>query len=134
MEEINTVQSHVLNFELYKVLVGYEESKIVGFEDADELRSKNKVFFSKLDLAEEARRQTEYKVLKVQSIQKVAEDARRRAEQKLKMYKDMAYTRHKKLAEAMAELSKANEILARLGAHTCADPKEATGPYDLYFM
>ncbi|KAL2514795.1 Uncharacterized protein Fot_28766 [Forsythia ovata] len=37
----------------------------------------------------------------------------------------MAYAKHKQLAEAMVELTKAKEQIARLGAPTCADPKEA---------
>ncbi|KAL2466311.1 hypothetical protein Adt_42162 [Abeliophyllum distichum] len=38
-----------------------------------------------------------------------------------------AKKRHKELTEALAEFSKANESLARLEAHTCADSEEATG-------
>ncbi|KAL2478874.1 hypothetical protein Fot_47889 [Forsythia ovata] len=62
-----------------QVLAGYDESKSVGSEDADELRSDNKVFRSKLDFFEEGRQQVEYKALKAQLIQKVADDAWRKA-------------------------------------------------------
>ncbi|KAL2508625.1 hypothetical protein Fot_32272 [Forsythia ovata] len=90
--------------------------------------SENKIFRLKLDLTEEAKRQAEYEALRAQSMQKVCNNARRRAELKLKVCEYMAYANPKELAEAMAELSKANESLARLEAHTCADPKGVTGP------
>ncbi|KAL2479220.1 hypothetical protein Fot_48234 [Forsythia ovata] len=128
MAEMSTVRSHVLNYELYKVLAGYEESKIMGSEDADELRSENKIFCLKLDLTEEARQQAEYNAVKAKIMQKVCNDVRRRAELKLKLYEDMTYAKHKELAEVLADLWRANESLARLWAHTCADPKEVAEP------
>ncbi|KAL2529376.1 hypothetical protein Fot_21977 [Forsythia ovata] len=72
-----------------EVLAGYEESKAVGSEDADGLRSENKNLCSKIDLTEQAK----YKAMKVETMQNVCNDAWRRAEWKLKVYEDMAYAK-----------------------------------------
>ncbi|KAL2508763.1 hypothetical protein Fot_32410 [Forsythia ovata] len=97
MAEMNTARSHLLNYELYKVLAGYKESKAIGSKDSDELHLENKILFSKLDLVKEARWQAEYKAMKAETIQKVCNNAKRRAELKLKVYKDMAYAKYKEL-------------------------------------
>ncbi|KAL2521007.1 hypothetical protein Fot_24930 [Forsythia ovata] len=108
---------------------GMAEAKVRELTDENtRLSSENKSLHSKLKLVKERRRQDEYSVLKVESILRIANNARRRAEEKLKAYKEMAYAKHSHLVEAKAELAKAKEQLARLGAHTCANPKEAAGP------
>ncbi|KAL2529371.1 hypothetical protein Fot_21972 [Forsythia ovata] len=57
----------------------------------------------------------------------IAENAQRRAEEKFIVYEEMAFAKHKQLAEAMAKLAKAKEQLARLEAPTCADRNEVAG-------
>ncbi|KAL2518845.1 hypothetical protein Adt_15092 [Abeliophyllum distichum] len=98
LAEMKTVQSHVLNFELYMVLVGFEGSKAVGSEDTNELRSENKILYLKLEFVEEARQPVEYKMMKAEMMQNVCNEARRRAELTLKVYEDMTYAKHKELA------------------------------------
>ncbi|KAL2471637.1 hypothetical protein Adt_39773 [Abeliophyllum distichum] len=58
MVEMNTAQSHVLNYELYKVLVMKVDilrSTVVGVKDINALRSENKVLCARLAIAEDAR-------------------------------------------------------------------------------
>ncbi|KAL2488875.1 hypothetical protein Fot_42167 [Forsythia ovata] len=59
LAEMNTYRSHVLNCELYKVLVMKIDelhSTVVGAKDIDELRTKNKILRSKLAVSEYVRR------------------------------------------------------------------------------
>ncbi|KAL2544934.1 hypothetical protein Fot_14167 [Forsythia ovata] len=94
----------------------------------DELCSENRVLRSKFVFADEARPQAKYKLMKSKTIQRVCIDARKWAKLKQKVCEDMAHAKHKELAEALAELSKAKESLAKLGASNYADPKEFVGP------
>ncbi|KAL2529109.1 hypothetical protein Fot_21710 [Forsythia ovata] len=89
MAELSTVQSHVLNCKLYKILVENidECSKVVSSEDVDKLHSKNKILHSKLTLVDKARSGAEYKLIKFEMIQMVCINARKRAEVKLKCAK-----------------------------------------------
>ncbi|KAL2501573.1 hypothetical protein Fot_35421 [Forsythia ovata] len=96
-------------------------------KDDDELRSENRVLHSKLSLVHEARVQAEYKLMKSETIQKVYIDARKWVEFKQKVCEYIAYAKHKELAEALEELSKAKESLAKLGVFSCADPKVLAG-------
>ncbi|KAL2558706.1 hypothetical protein Fot_03445 [Forsythia ovata] len=118
MAEMSTSRSHNIAKRL----------KVVGSEDVNKLRSENKTLHSKLTLADEARAQAKYKLIKFETIQRMCINAWKQAEVKLKVCEDMSYTKHKELAEALADLSKANELLAKLGASSCADPKESMGP------
>ncbi|KAL2501512.1 hypothetical protein Fot_35360 [Forsythia ovata] len=126
LTEINISQSHVLNCELYKVLgmkIDELRSIVVEAEDIDELHSKNKIFHSRLVVFEDDRAQTEYKIKKAETIQRFAIKAQKQAELELKVSKDMAHAKHKELTKALAELSKAKELLAKLGVSGYADPK-----------
>ncbi|KAL2519799.1 hypothetical protein Fot_23722 [Forsythia ovata] len=72
LAEMYTSQSHVLNCELYKVLamkIDELHSTVVGVEDIDELRSKNKILCSKLVVFEDARTKVEYKISMAETIQ-----------------------------------------------------------------
>ncbi|KAL2501524.1 hypothetical protein Fot_35372 [Forsythia ovata] len=58
LAEMSTSRSHVLNYELYKVLamkIDELRSTVVGAEDIDELRSKNKIFHLRLAVFEDAK-------------------------------------------------------------------------------
>ncbi|KAL2538267.1 hypothetical protein Fot_19658 [Forsythia ovata] len=118
MAKMSIARSHVLNYELYKILVMKVDklcSTAVGPEDTDELHLENKILRSRLALVEEARHQAKFKATKVETMRKVCNDAQRRDELKLKVYENMAYIKRKYLDEAQAELSKSNELLDRLG-------------------
>ncbi|KAL2494029.1 hypothetical protein Fot_37786 [Forsythia ovata] len=126
MAEMNTVWSHVLNCEVYKMLamkVGELCSTVVGAEDIDYLRSENKVFRTRLTIVEDARAQAVFQLTKSQTIQRMCANAQRKAELKLKVFKDMAYAKHKELTEVLTELSKTKELLAKLGAPGHSDPR-----------
>ncbi|KAL2514685.1 hypothetical protein Fot_28656 [Forsythia ovata] len=82
---------------------------------------------AKLRSTDEGRRQAEHKALEAQSLKKIAENAQRRAEEKVIVFEEMALAKHKQLVEAMADLARAKEQLARLEPSTCADTKEAAG-------
>ncbi|KAL2474334.1 hypothetical protein Adt_35070 [Abeliophyllum distichum] len=117
MAEINTAMGHVLNFELYKVLTRYDEMREMAVaktrkftKENTKLSSKNEVLHSKMEY-----------------VVSVEANLERWTEEKLKVYKEMAFVKHKQLAEVMAELTNSKEQLARLEASTCANPKEATG-------
>ncbi|KAL2520353.1 hypothetical protein Fot_24276 [Forsythia ovata] len=107
MAEMYTSQSVVLNCELYK--------------DIDELRSENKIFHSKLAVSEDA--DGEGRVQDIHAIQKFSVKAQKQAELKLKVCEVMAHAKHKELTEVLAELSKAKELLTKLGVSSYADPK-----------
>ncbi|KAL2501529.1 hypothetical protein Fot_35377 [Forsythia ovata] len=58
LAEMSTSRSHVLKYELYKVLamkIDELRSTVVGAEDIDELRSKNKIFRLRLAVFEDAK-------------------------------------------------------------------------------
>ncbi|KAL2462105.1 hypothetical protein Adt_45525 [Abeliophyllum distichum] len=82
---------------------------------------------AKLKFTEEGRRHVEHMAFEAQLLKMMAKNARRRVEEKLNVYEQMAFTKHKQLAEVMAELAKFKEQLASLEAPTCADPKEGGG-------
>ncbi|KAL2493657.1 hypothetical protein Fot_37414 [Forsythia ovata] len=98
---------------------GHSRSTVAG----DELRSKNKILHSRFVVSEDARAQAEFKIIKSETIQRLSVSALKQAELKLKVCEDMAYAKHKQLAETLVELSKAKELLAKLGASDYTDPK-----------
>ncbi|KAL2494147.1 hypothetical protein Fot_37904 [Forsythia ovata] len=126
LAEMYTCWSHVLNCKLYKVLVMKVDElhlTVEGVEDIDELRSKNKILRSRLAVLDDARTNAEYKISMAETIQKLSVNARKQVELKLKVCEDMAHAKHKELTEALTELSKAKELLAKLGVSGYADPK-----------
>ncbi|KAL2545654.1 hypothetical protein Fot_14887 [Forsythia ovata] len=126
MAEMNTYRSHVLNCEVYKVLamkVDELRSMVTSAKDIDALRSKNKVIRTRLAIVEDARAQAVFKITKFEMIQRTRINAKKQAELKLKVCEDMAHAKHKELTESLAELSKAKDLLAKLGLSGYADPK-----------
>ncbi|KAL2520444.1 Uncharacterized protein Fot_24367 [Forsythia ovata] len=106
---MNTIQSHVFNYEVYKMLamkVDELRSTIVGAKDIDALRSKNKVLRARLAIVEDARAQAVFQLTKSQMIQRMCADAKRKAELKLKVFEDMTYAKHKELAEILTGASR----------------------------
>ncbi|KAL2538276.1 hypothetical protein Fot_19667 [Forsythia ovata] len=100
MTKMSTTWSHVLNCELYKVLVMKVDelrSTVTGIEDIDELRSENKILCSMLAIYDDAKEQAEFKIIKSKMIQMLSVSARKQAEWKLKVCEDMSYTKHKQL-------------------------------------
>ncbi|KAL2538567.1 hypothetical protein Fot_19958 [Forsythia ovata] len=98
--EMYTSQSHVLNCELYKVLVmkiDKRHSTVMGAEDIDKLRSKNKTLRSRLAVSEDVRAKAEYKINMAETIQKFSVKARKQTELKLKLCEDMAHAKYKEL-------------------------------------
>ncbi|KAL2520550.1 hypothetical protein Fot_24473 [Forsythia ovata] len=102
----------------------------MGSKVIDELRSENMILRSRLALAENARVQAEFKIIKSKKIQMLSVNARKQAELKLRVCEDMTYAKHKELTEALAELSKAKELLAKLGASSYTDPKWLMDKYE----
>ncbi|KAL2509046.1 hypothetical protein Fot_32693 [Forsythia ovata] len=126
MAEMSTARSHVLNCELYKVLaMKIDElcSTAKGSKNIDELHSENKILHLRLVVLEDARAQAEFKIIKSETIQRLSVNAQKQDELKLKVCEDMAYAKHKELIEALVELSKAKELLAKLGTSSYTDPK-----------
>ncbi|KAL2508366.1 hypothetical protein Fot_32095 [Forsythia ovata] len=98
-------------------------STATGSKEIDELRSENKILCSRFAISENARAQAEFKIIKSKMIQRLSVNTRKQAELKLKVCDDMAYAKYKELTEALAKLSKAKELLAKLGASSYTDPK-----------
>ncbi|KAL2558903.1 hypothetical protein Fot_03642 [Forsythia ovata] len=98
MAEMNTVLSHILNCELYKVFAMKVDKlclTVVGVEDIDALRSKNKALRARLPIVEDARAQAVFIVTKSKTIQMVYAQAQKKVELQLKVCEDML----KELAE-----------------------------------
>ncbi|KAL2488580.1 hypothetical protein Fot_41872 [Forsythia ovata] len=122
--EMYTFRSHVLNYELYKVLaikVDELHSTIEGAKDIYALRAENKMICSRLAISEDAREKAEYMISMAEIIQKLSIKSRKQAELKLMVFEDMAHAKHKELTGALAELSKAKEFLAKLGVSSHVD-------------
>ncbi|KAL2514454.1 hypothetical protein Fot_28425 [Forsythia ovata] len=121
-----TSWSHVLNCELYKVLamkIDGLHSKVVGAKNIEDLRTENNVLYLELVIFKDARAKAEYKVTKAEMLQQLSFKAQKQAELKLNVCEDMAHAKHKELTKALGELSKANELLAKLGASGYSYPK-----------
>ncbi|KAL2494365.1 Uncharacterized protein Fot_38122 [Forsythia ovata] len=127
MAEMNTVRSHVLNCELYKVFamkVGELCSEVMGTEDIDALRSENNAICEQFVVVEDARAPAVYDVTKSGMIQMMCAQVQKKAESQLW---SMVHAKDKELTEALAKLSKAKDLLANLGVSGYADPKDPTG-------
>ncbi|KAL2500489.1 hypothetical protein Fot_34337 [Forsythia ovata] len=83
---------------------------VVGAEDIDAMRLENQILCSELTVSvfEDTKARAIYDITKSRTIQ------------------------NKELTEALAELSKANELLANLGVLGYADPKDPAGTYVSY--
>ncbi|KAL2514062.1 hypothetical protein Fot_28033 [Forsythia ovata] len=92
-----TSRSHVLNYELYKVLemkIDELRSTVGGVEDINELHTENKRLWSMLVVFKDARAKAEYKIDMARTIQMMSDKARKQAELKLKICEDMAHAKH----------------------------------------
>ncbi|KAL2552198.1 hypothetical protein Fot_05817 [Forsythia ovata] len=105
-------------------------STIASAEDIDKWHSKNKILRLKLAISEDARTKAEYKISMAETIQKLSVKARKEAELKLKVCEDMGHAKLKELTEALTELSKAKESLAKLRISDYLDPKGSTETYE----
>ncbi|KAL2501672.1 hypothetical protein Fot_35520 [Forsythia ovata] len=117
MAEMNTVRSHVLNCEVYKMLAMKVDelcSTVVGTWDIDVLRLENKTLCARLAIVADSMAQAMFKVTKVGTIQMICAQAQKKAELQLKICEEMVHVQHKELTEALAELSKAKDLLANL--------------------
>ncbi|KAL2494046.1 hypothetical protein Fot_37803 [Forsythia ovata] len=75
LAEMYTSRSHVLNYELYKVLamkIGELHSTVVSAKDINKLRSENKIFHLRLAVSEDTRVKAEYKISMAETIQKLS--------------------------------------------------------------
>ncbi|KAL2529338.1 hypothetical protein Fot_21939 [Forsythia ovata] len=125
LAEMYTSRSHVLNYELYKMLemkVDELSSVIREDEDVEAMRAENKDLWARLTFSEDARACATYDVMKARTIQKACVDAQKKAGLQLKSCQSMIYAKDKELTEALNELAKAQGLLAKLGALGYAEP------------
>ncbi|KAL2500846.1 Uncharacterized protein Fot_34694 [Forsythia ovata] len=119
-------QSHVLKCELYEVLemmVDELYSTVEDIESIDKLHAENKMICLRLAISKDAKAKAEYRISMAKTIQKLSVKTQKQVKLKLKVCEDMAHAQHKKLTEALAEFSKAKELLAKLGVSGYADLK-----------
>ncbi|KAL2520673.1 hypothetical protein Fot_24596 [Forsythia ovata] len=105
MAEVNTVRSHVLKCEVYKMLAMKVDKlclMVVGAGDIDALRLENKALCARLAILEDDRAQAMFKVTKARTIQKMCAQAQKKAELQLKVCEEMVHAQHKELTEALA--------------------------------
>ncbi|KAL2501236.1 hypothetical protein Fot_35084 [Forsythia ovata] len=128
--EMYTSRSHVLNCELYKVLamkIDELRTTIGGDEDVNALRSENKDLRERLAFSEDERARAIYDITKAKKIQSVCVQAQKKAESQLRSCQNMIHAKDKELTEVLIELSKAQDLLVKLGVPGYADPKGPTG-------
>ncbi|KAL2538677.1 hypothetical protein Fot_20068 [Forsythia ovata] len=102
-------------------------SKVVGAKDIDALFSKNKALCVQLTVAEDPRARAVYDVTKSGMIQMMCAQSQKKAESQLRSCQNMVHVKDKELTEALAELSKAKDLLANLGVPGYVDPKDPAG-------
>ncbi|KAL2456375.1 hypothetical protein Fot_56895 [Forsythia ovata] len=127
--EMYTSRSHVLNCELYKVLVVKADklhSTVGGGEDINALRSENKGLRVQLTFSKDARARAIYDITKVGTIQRACVQAQRMAESQLRACQNMIHAKDKELTEALTELSRVKDLLANLGVLGYVDLKDPT--------
>ncbi|KAL2495743.1 hypothetical protein Fot_39500 [Forsythia ovata] len=125
LAEMYTSRSHVLNYELYKMLemkVDKLRSVIGDDEDVEAMRAENKDLRARLVFSEDARALATYDVTNARTIQKVCVDAQKKAKSQLKSCQSMIHAKDKKLTEVLSELAKAQGLLAKLGAPGYVEP------------
>ncbi|KAL2474089.1 hypothetical protein Fot_49825 [Forsythia ovata] len=118
LAEMYTSRSHVLNCELYKVLaikVDELRSTVGRDEDVDALHAENKDLQEQLVFSEDARARVTYDITKAKTIQRACVDAQKKVESQLKSCQNMIHAKDKELTEALSELLKAQDLLAKLG-------------------
>ncbi|KAL2520919.1 hypothetical protein Fot_24842 [Forsythia ovata] len=96
-------------------------------ENVYTLRSENKDLWEQLAFSEDARARAIYDITKVKTIQRACVQAQKKAESQLRSYQNMVHAKDKELTEMLNELSRAQDLLAKLGVPSYADPKGLTG-------
>ncbi|KAL2529541.1 hypothetical protein Fot_22142 [Forsythia ovata] len=99
----------------------------MGDEDVDALRSENKGLREQLAFSEDARTRAIYNITKAKTIQMACVQAQKKAELQLRSCQNMVHAKDKELTEALNELLRAQDLLAKLGVLGYADPKGPTG-------
>ncbi|KAL2548936.1 hypothetical protein Fot_10466 [Forsythia ovata] len=130
MAEMNIARSHVHNCELYMIFamkIDKLHSKVVGTEDIDALRLENKTLFVQLVVTKDESALAIYDITKSGTLQRMCVQAQKKAESQLRVCQNMVHAKDKELTVALAELSKAKDLLANLGVPDYADPKDPTG-------
>ncbi|KAL2489025.1 hypothetical protein Fot_42317 [Forsythia ovata] len=125
LAEMYSSLSHVLNWELYKMLemkVDELRSVIREDEDVEAMSAENKDLRVQLAFSEDVRARATYGVTKARTIQKACVDAQKKVESQLKSSQSMIHAKDKELTEALSELAKAQSLLAKLGALGYAEP------------
>ncbi|KAL2501253.1 hypothetical protein Fot_35101 [Forsythia ovata] len=100
---------------------------IEGDEDVNALRLENKDLRERLAFSEDERARTIYDITKAKRIQSVCVQAQKKAKSQLRSCQNMIHAKDKELTEALIELSKAHDLLVKLGVPGYADPKGPTG-------
>ncbi|KAL2551618.1 hypothetical protein Fot_05237 [Forsythia ovata] len=115
LAEMYTSRSHVLNYELFKMLkMKIDEIHSVLGEDehAEAMRAEIKHLRARLAFSEDARTRATYDVTKAQTIQKACIVAHKKAESQLKSCQSMIQAKDRELTEVLNELAKAKGLLA----------------------
>ncbi|KAL2530159.1 hypothetical protein Fot_23592 [Forsythia ovata] len=102
-------------------------STVEGGNNIDTLRSENNDLCAQLAFFEDARAWAIYDITKDGMIQMAYIQAQRTAKSQLRACQNMIYAKDKELTEALAELSRAKNLLANLGVSGYPDPKGLTG-------
>ncbi|KAL2494567.1 hypothetical protein Fot_38324 [Forsythia ovata] len=102
-------------------------STVVGVDDIDAMRLENQILRSKLVVSKNARARAIYEITKSGTIQRACAQAQKKGESQPRACQNMFYAKDKELTEALAELSKAKDLLASLGVPCYADPKDPAG-------
>ncbi|KAL2549849.1 hypothetical protein Fot_11379 [Forsythia ovata] len=130
LAEMYTFRSHVLNCELYKVLVmKFDElrSTVGGGVDIDVLCLENKDLWEQLVISEDVMARAIRDIAKAGTIQRACVQAQRKAESQLRACQNVIHAKDKELMEALTELSKAKDLLANLGSLVMLIPKVRLG-------
>ncbi|KAL2494325.1 Uncharacterized protein Fot_38082 [Forsythia ovata] len=98
-----------------------------GRNDLDALRSENKDLRKHLAFFEDARARAIYDITKSKTIRKACVQAHKKAESQLRSCQNMVHAKDKELTEVLNELSRAQDLLAKLRVLGYADPKSPTG-------
>ncbi|KAL2514314.1 hypothetical protein Fot_28285 [Forsythia ovata] len=80
-----------------------------------------------LAFSEDARARAIYDITKAKTIHKACAQAQKKAESQLRSCQNMVHIKDKELTEVLTELSRAQDLLAKLGVSSYADPKGPIG-------
>ncbi|KAL2552390.1 hypothetical protein Fot_06009 [Forsythia ovata] len=96
-------------------------------KDVDALCSENKDLWEQFAFSEDARACDIYDITKAKTIQTACVQVQKKVELQLRSCQNMIHAKDKELTEALIELSKARDLLVKLGVPCYADPKGPTG-------